>query len=561
MKKIYKIIFILIYNSTFLIYNTFSQTAPGIEWQNTIGGSKAELISSIIQTTDGGYFLGGFSNSDISGDKTENNVDTTLNTYDYWVVKTDATGNIQWQNTIGGVNTDVIMSSRQTSDKGYILGGRSDSNISGDKTENSNGGFDYWIVKIDSMGNVQWQNTIGGNGDEYFFDLKETTDGGYILGGSSISDISGDKTENHLGQYDYWIVKTDSLGNIQWQNTIGGSKNDNLTSIEQTKDGGYILGGFSESNISGDKTENNMGGLYTNDYWVVKTDSLGNIQWQNTIGGSYYDLLFSIEQTTDKGFILAGESVSGASGDKTENNWDSTEQTGDYWLVKTDSLGNIQWQNTIGGSDDDIALSAHQTADGGYVIAGPSVSDISGDKTENNLGAPATFDYWIVKTDSAGNVQWDNTIGGAGNDQLGGVQQTNDGGYILGGFSDSNISGDKTENNVDTICIPLCSSDYWIVKLGPDTITGIPTHHSSLITHNFSPNPLTTQSKLTFKNPNKEKYLFILYDITGRVTETVSTASNEIILTKGSKQPGVYLFNLVNEKTGERWSGKALITN
>ncbi len=172
-------------------------------------------------------------------------------------------GTIQWQNTIGGSGSEALFSIVQTSDGGYILGGYSHSNISGDKTENSNGATDYWIVKTDARANIQWQNTIGGSGYDYLTSIDQTSDGGYILGGYSSSNISADKTENSIGNSDYWIVKTDSLGVIQWQNTIGGSELDVLSSIAQTSDGGYILGGYSNSDISGDKTENSNGNWIT----------------------------------------------------------------------------------------------------------------------------------------------------------------------------------------------------------------------------------------------------------------------------------------------------------
>jgi hypothetical protein len=422
--------------------NVFSQE---IEWQNTIGGSGDDLFTSIQQTADGGYILGGYSSSNISADKTENG----LGVYDYWIVKTDSAGNILWQNTIGGSETDQLQSIKQTSDGGFILGGSSDSNISGDKTENCLGGTDYWMVKTDAMGTIQWQNTIGGSGYEYLFSIEQTTDGGYILGGYSSSNISGDKSENSIGGNDYWIVKTDSTGNVQWQNTIGGSSSDILYSINQTTDEGFILGGYSLSNITGDKTENNLGGR---DYWIVKTDSTGNIQWQNTIGGSSNDQLQSIKQTTDGGYILGGYSESYISGDKTENSMGGV----DYWIVKTDSTGTIQWQNTIGGSLKDYLLSLEQSTDGGYVCVGYSESYFSGDKTENILGG---WDYWIVKTDGAGNIQWQNTLGGNTDDFTYSIVQTIDGGFILGGNSDSNISGDKTEISLGV------GGDYWIVKL------------------------------------------------------------------------------------------------
>ncbi|MBK7681943.1 MAG: hypothetical protein IPJ26_05500 [Bacteroidetes bacterium] len=244
----------------FSIPNLFAQE---IEWQNTIGGSLLDDLRSIQQTVDGGYILGGFSSSGIFADKTEN----SFGLIDYWIVK----NRLKWFNQMAkyhrGGSNDYLNSIELTSDGGYILGGYSLSNISGSKTENNLGSWDYWIVKTDSLGNIQWQNTIGGSNWDYLTSIKQTTDGGYILGGHSFSNTSGDKTENTNGDNDFWIVKVDSIGIIQWQNTIGGSKDDQLASIVQTSDGGYIIGGFSESNISGDKTENCLG---STDYWIVK---------------------------------------------------------------------------------------------------------------------------------------------------------------------------------------------------------------------------------------------------------------------------------------------------
>jgi len=430
-----------------LIFTTTTH-AQEIEWQKSFGGDSVDILNSIQQTSDGGYILGGNSNSLISGDHTE----PSHGLGDYWVLKLDATGNIQWQNTIGGDFDDDLRYIQQTTDGGYILGGFSESSISGDKTENSQGNFDYWVIKLYPSGNIQWQNTIGGNDVDWLQSIQQTIDGGYILGGWSVSDISGDKTENNhdstLTHPDYWVVKLDAMGNIQWQNTIGGNSMDQLTSIQQTADGGYILSGWSYSNISGDKTENSIG---VSDYWVVKLDSIGNIQWQNTIGGNSDDILNSIQQTSDGGYILGGSSYSDISGDKTEN----SQGDFDYWVVKLDVSGNIQWQNTIGGSGNDELYSIQQITDGGYFLGGHSNSGISGDKTESSQG---DFDYWVVKLDASGNILWQNTIGGNYDDWLYSVQQTSDGGYILGGYSDADISGDKAENVQGVY-------DYWVVKL------------------------------------------------------------------------------------------------
>lgn len=423
-----------------------------VQWQNTIGGSGTDWLRSIRQTKDAGFILGGHSGSNISGDKTENG----NGAFDYWIVKTDSLGNIQWQNTIGGSVSDELSSIIQANDGGYLLGGFSSSNISGDKTENSVGLLDFWIVKTDSLGIIQWQNTIGGNHWDELHSLEQTLDGGYILGGFSLSDISGDKTENGNGDFDYWIVKINSSGVVQWQNTIGGSGRDDLRSLKQTSDGGYILVGNSESNISGDKTENSNG---LSDFWIVKIDSSGNVQWQNTIGGSGNDACQSIALTFDGGYILGGSSDSNISGDKTENSSGGS----DYWIVKIDSLGNIQWQNTIGGSQMDELNFIEQALDDGYILSGFSNSNISGNKTEPSVGYK---DYWIIKTNSLGSIQWQNNIGGDGEEWLYSAIQTSDGGYILGGFSNSALSGDKTENSIGDY-------DYWMVKI---------TENSSLIT-------------------------------------------------------------------------------
>ncbi len=426
--------------------NGFCQ-APEIEWQNTIGGSSGDILQSLQQTTDGGYILGGYSSSGISGDKTE----ASLGGDDYWVVKFNSSGAIEWQNTIGVSSVDYLTSLQQTTDGGYILGGSSSSGISGDKTEASLGSYDYWVVKLESSGAIEWQNIIGGSSHDYLYSLQQTTDGGYIIGGYSWSGISGDKTEALLGGTDYWVVKLESSGAIEWQNTIGGSSWDQLYSLQQTTDGGYILGGYSYSGISGDKTETSLG---VSDYWVVKLNSSGAIEWQNTIGGSSDDALYSLKQTIDGGYILGGQSWSGISADKTEVSLGYN----DYWVVKLNSSGAIEWQNTIGGNDGDYLYSLQQTTDGGYFLGGWSYSGISGDKTEASLGVS---DYWVLKLNSSGVIEWQNTIGGSAYDDLISLRQTTDGGYILGGYSYSGISGDKTEAS-------LGNYDYWVIKLMGD---------------------------------------------------------------------------------------------
>jgi hypothetical protein len=428
-------------------------TAPPKEWDADFGYYSYDYLYSLQQTADGGYILGGYSSaSGIGGDKTQ----ASQGGNDYWIVKTDANGAKQWDAIFGGSFDDQFYCIHQTTDGGYIVGGYSLSGISGDKTQASQGGNDYWIVKTDGNGVKQWDARYGGSGTDYLYSLQQTADGGYILGGGSSSGISGDKTQASQGNYDYWIVKTDANGVKQWDAGFGGIDGDILFSLQQTADGGYILGGRSSSGISGDKTQASQG---YDDYWIVKTDANGVKQWDVRFGGKDNEYLFSLQQTADGGYILGGDSYTKQiSGDKTQ----AGQGSNDYWIVKTDANGVKQWDAQYGGKLNDYFHSLQQTADGGYILGGHSDSGISGDKTQASQGG---MDFWIVKTDAIGVKQWDARYGGSGYDNLKSLQQTADGGYILGGGSTSGISGDKTQPSQG-------NDDYWMVKVAPECITG-----------------------------------------------------------------------------------------
>ncbi len=494
---------------------------PNILWQRTLGGSDYETLDVIKQTPDGGYILGGSSLSDISGDKT----DASNGDVDMWIIKINADGEIEWQNSIGGSESDDLHSIELTLDGGYIAAGESFSNISGDKTENSKGIYDFWIVKLDNSGNVEWDKTIGGEDYESFPQIRTTNDG-YFICGESYSNVSGDKTENAIGEDDYWLLKLDTSGNIVWQNTIGGANTDFLYSMAATSDGGCILGGFSNSNISGDKTENSKGGY---DYWIVKVDVAGNIEWDKTIGGSDGDKLYSIIQTSDSGFLLAGESSSNISGDKTED----SQGKNDYWVVKLNSLGTIEWQNTIGGSEFDRAYSIYQTEDGGYILGGSSNSGISGDKTENGEGLS---DFWFIKINSVGIIEWQNTMGGDDADVINSIIQSSDGNYLIVGNSRSNISGDKTENSRG-------SSDFWIIKHAA-TLGLVENPFETTIT--LFPNP--TKNTLQLNTQDQTINQVNIYTITGSKVLQLETDTVSPTVDVSRLASGVYYVQLYSGK-------------
>tara|TARA_B100000949_G_scaffold34312_3_gene27917 strand:+ start:5657 stop:7246 length:1590 start_codon:yes stop_codon:yes gene_type:complete len=516
---------------TFLVYLfgtfcVFSQD-PAILWQNTIGGSQGDFSTAFEATTDGGYILGGYSTSNISGDKTEN----SNGQIDIWIVKIDDSGSIMWQNTIGGAGDDFLISLKQTSDGGYIVGAGSDSNISGDKTENSRGGLDYWILKLDGSGNIVWQKTYGGNQPEFDTYIVQTTDGGYFVGGYSDSDINGDKTVPTNGQRDFWALKLDSTGNIVWQNSIGGSLVDRPQAAFQTSDGGFIIGGFSNSPSSGDKTENSRGG---NDYWIVKLDANGTLQWNRTFGGNDSDVFRDMVQLADGGYLVGGYSKSNISGDKTENS------LGDYdaWILKLDGSGNILWQNTIGGSGIDYPRDVMQLPDGTFMVACWSNSNISGDKTENSNGG---YDFWLLRLNSAGGIISQNSIGGAADESGSYILPTADGNFAMFCSSDSNISGDKSENSEGL-------DDYWIFKTTP-AILGLSQNNFPLPISVY-PNP--TNGKFTINLGQSYSGTNVtITNVLGQQVSTFNYTNTQTLFVEINATAGLY-FATLKTNTGNQ---------
>ncbi|MCW3985980.1 MAG: hypothetical protein NWE91_06195 [Candidatus Bathyarchaeota archaeon] len=367
--------------------------SPPIEWNKTYGGTGLENARCMIQTSDGGYALAGDTASFGAGNK------------DFWLVKTDASGNMEWNQTYGGVRAEIAFSVVETSDGGYALAGRTKS--FGAEI------VDFWLVKVDSSGNQEWRKRYGGAGIEAARSVVETSDGGYALAGFTESFGAGNK--------DFWLVKVDSSGNHEWNKTYGGAGIEAARSVVETSDGGYALAGETGSFGAGDV-----------DFWLVKVDSSGNHEWNKTYGGALVDGAFSVVETSDGGYALAGFTESfGASGS-------------DFWLVKVDSSGNHEWNKTYGGGGNDPAHSLVETSvveagNGGYALAGFTVSFGEGGQ-----------DGWLIETDADGNMEWNQTYGGSGNDALNSVVKTDDGGYALAGFTESFGAGNK---------------DFWLVKV------------------------------------------------------------------------------------------------
>lgn len=311
---------------------------------------------------------------------------------------------ISWSTTIGGSGSDLSLCIQQTQDGGYIMTGITNSYGAGSD--------DLYLVKTDAQGTLQWSTTYGGSSVEYGQSLDTTRDGGYIITGGTFS--------YGMGSFDVYLVKTNSLGTLEWSTTFGGSGFDYGHSVQQTQDGGYIIAGYTDSF--------SLGSTNT-DVYLVKTNALGTLEWSTTIGGSKTDRGFSVAQCQDGGYIITGEA-----------NSFSPSYALDVYLLKTDSLGTLLWSTTFGGSGYDRGYSVIQTQDGGYIVTGET----------NSFGS--NFDIYLVKTDNLGTLQWSTTLGGNGNDYSYCVQQTRDWGYIITGWTRSFGAGStdayivKTDN-------------------------------------------------------------------------------------------------------------------
>lgn len=423
-----------------------SAQAPIKLWDKTIGGNSFEDNVKVITTADGGYMLGSWSYSNASGEKSENSKGSA----DYWIVKLDASGNKQWDKTIGGSADDYLSDILQTSDGGYILAGSSQSNASGDKSENLLSGQDAWIVKVSAAGSIEWENSIHGNNGAGVDEIRQTADGGYVFINASSSGIGGDKSEANKGSSDFWIVKLNADGTKAWDRTYGGSDYEMDACISLTSDGGYIIGGNSGSGIGGDKSQAGFG---LTDYWVLKLSSTGDKQWDRTFGGDNQDLLQAVVQTASGDYLVAGYTYSDVSGNKSAGYVGNPSV--DYWVIKVDANGNKIWDKTFGGGIYDRMSSIALTFDGGFVLGGWSLPSAP--------QGPFDFEYTIIKLSSDGTQEWTRSYGGPEEDRLFNVQPTPDRGYILAGYSDSPAGTDKSENNAG-------ERDIWVIRLSTDPL-------------------------------------------------------------------------------------------
>jgi hypothetical protein len=523
----------------FLLLAPLFMQGQDILWEKSYGGKNADYLFDAQPTADNGFILAGSSLSGKTGNKTAgNNGDL-----DYWVWKMDANGKLDWQKSLGGSGFDLLQSIKGTQDGGFILAGTSSSNQGLDKLSDSKGLSDFWVVKLDAKGQEQWQQTIGGSGQEDLLTVIPTRDGGYLLGGSSSSAktvISATttlktqstakedltlKTESTRGSMDYWIVKLDSKGNVAWQKTYGGRYSDLLRSLEQTKDGGFILGGYSNSPQSGDKTAASIG---IGDYWVIKTDELGAIEWQNTYGGSGDNQLYVIHQTEDEGYIVGGNTNSpGALTVK----GGSVQSGSDFWLLRLDTKGEVVWSETYNYGKVDILTSLVENSDHSFLVGGYAQSERA--TTAKGLiqkEAAGINDYIALKVNAKGEAVWEKIVGSGGEDILRKLINTRDGGYLLAGTSNASSSGDKSTT--------LGSNDFWVVKLQDQLV---PLAVQSSI--EAIPNPVSTFTNIIIGYEYQTGTATVV-DLAGRTLQQFTISSRTVPIDMSMYPEGIYVVNI-----------------
>jgi hypothetical protein len=451
--------------------------APNIQWQKSVGGSEFDVANAVVTASDGGIVFAGETNSG-DGDTSNNN-----GKFNFWVVKMNASGAIQWQRSLGGTKNDKAYSIVETSDLGFIVAGFTSSNDN-DVTLNK-GNSDYWIVKLSASGVIEWQKTYGGSGSEEACSIKQTQDGDYIVAGVTNS-TDGDITASK-GNQDYWIIKLSAGGDLIWQKIVGGSQNDQPTSVLLTKDGGCIVTGRTDS-TNGDVTNTTVG--YCG--WIVKLDTTGAIEWQKC----YENAVMAIQYIPilDEYIMIGyGERLGG-----------------DSWIAKIDLSGTVIWQTSYGGSGYELGRAVVWTTDEGFLTCGVTYSNDG-----NVTNYKGNGDFWLVKFDKNGQLEWQKTMGGSGGDIPYAMTVSSSGETILAGTTNS-IDGDVTQTKG--------KSDAWIVKLESKTLQNQNFNMDFFVMY---PNPVPDFLNLTFSNPNQEKQI-VISDTNGKIVMQKKQLTNII---------------------------------
>lgn len=526
---------------------------PPVEWTKTIGGSRADLGTCIIQTADSGYLLAGTVESN-DGDVHGMHFTPPSYMSDIYLTRLQANGDTLWTRTYGGIYIELFTRLRQTNDGGYIFTGSTasmDGDVSGlHGTPGYNHAVygytdDMWVVRVDALGNIIWQKCLGGTGEERGHDIVVNADGTFLIAGITNSmdgDVSGLHTAPGQQAKDMWVVKLSAAGAIMWQHCYGGTSYENNGGFfnylgylfaSATPDGGYIFACTSYSS-DGDVSVHypSLDSIPNRDIWLVKIDSSGAILWERSLGGSRNDVPSKL-LVLQNGYLLAGitQSVDGdvighypGIGANDLVFWDA-------WVASLDLSGNILWSKCYGGSSMDEVRDMIQTDDGHVLLSGQTYS------TDGDVGprsAPNFMDAWLFKIDLDGNLLWSKTYGGSLDDDASAVIQTADGGYAFVGAARS------PDGDVGGVHGTVPYLDIWVVKLGQDTLETADTsvHVASLsAAASFHIYPTYSRGTVNITSPEPiNEVSVLLSDVLGRsypvVTQAIQSGKIQVDLSQ-----------------------------
>ncbi len=496
-----------------------------IDWQQCFGGTDIDGGLSIKALDNGHLIILSFTSSD--------DIDVSYNhgESDFWLFETDEFGNLLWEKSFGGSDDDLPVEIMLSTDGGFILFGETWSN-DGDVSGN-HGGLDYWLVKTDSLGNLLWQHCLGSSMNNIPSDMDMDDDGNIYVIGLSLG-VGGDVTANN-GSYDYWFLKINSLGEIVWDNNLGGAFGDFGMCIATTPDGGVIVGGLTDNGDVFCNTE-----PFNATAWLIKLDSANSIEWQQCYGGSYTENIIDLKTTNDGGYILLGLTnsndgdVSGFHGQP-----GGPPYNFDIWVLKVDSIGGIEWQRCLGGTGNDNPDFIKLTPEGNYIVGGRTNSN-NGDVSGNH-SIGEYFDQWIVKLNPQGTILWQQCIGSSWDNALHDASVLSESEIIIIGSTPENNDGDVS-------CDFKGDGDAWVYKL-IDTTVSITESELFNTEIKVYPNPANTLLNIDFPYDYKIQNTTIeILDINGKIVLSTQPLSVAIQLSIKKLNKGIYLVKIQNDR-------------
>lgn len=486
----------------FLSFSSISN-CQSIDWENHYGGKSIEKVFSIIQTDNGDLLMAGESNS-------KDSIIDNYGSSDAWLIRTDEEGNLLWQKNYGGSDLDHFKSIKKAG-SGYILAGITAS--PDNDVANHIGEIDFWLTKVSEDGSLEWEKTLGGLYNDFCEDVIVTNDGAYLVGGHA--ERTDAEQGNTFGNIDILIYKISSSGEILWEKTYDQSFFDRFAKMIPTSNG-YLLGGSSYKEGEG------------NNFWIIEIDNDGNVLWEKNYGGSDYDVLDDITAAADGGYFLGGTSKS------TDGDGMSTPfGLNDYWVLKIDELGKIIWESKYGHEFFDALNTVIPNPDGGALLCG----------TSDGKDLFESTDFWAVKIDKDGLVEWSKNYGLPNGDFFGEAIPTRDGGFVLGG------TGQISQVDFDV------DNDFLVYKICDDEVANcgqsnaVHSNSSNISNIKLSPNPSSDKVYIQFENKQVESIELLLYDVNSKLLNRQLIEShsglNNYELDLSTYADGIYFVHLI----------------